>query len=398
MDFESAVEFLKSFSPYEDKGFPAYNEKNFNIDRLRIFLKAYKVAYRSLKCVHVTGSKGKSTTCLMMGNYLWKSGYKVGVFTSPYIIDITECIWIGGKNISKDRFAKYVSQLKKFVDSYKGPILTYFEFLVAIMLQCFVDEKIDFAVVEVGLGGRLDATNVINSEVAVLTTVEKEHTEILGKTYDKILNEKLGIVIGKKVNNLVVGFQNPSVNKLIKEKVGKVKNVVFVNDRDNKAVVFATLEMLLKKVDEKLLNKIANDLKIVGRFDVHVVNEKTVVFDMAHTRNSVQVLLGNLKKRFPEKKFLFLVSIMKNKNVKDILLPICKIGKEVVVTSSNIERGYMAKDLKILASGMGYSVVAIEDWEISYGKLIKKMGANNVLVVTGSHFLIGKVLSLFFSL
>ncbi|MFA7685382.1 MAG: Mur ligase family protein [Candidatus Gracilibacteria bacterium] len=347
MDFESAVAFLKKFNPYEDKGFPAYNEKNFNLDRLRRFLKAYKIGYQGLKYVHVTGSKGKSTSCLMMGNYLWKNGYKVGVFTSPYIIEITECIWVNGRNISKDQFVKYVFQLRKFIANYKGPVLTYFEFLVAIVLQYFVDEKIDFAVMEVGLGGRLDATNVIDPEVAVLTTVEKEHTEILGKTYDKILNEKLGIVFGKKVKNLVIGYQNAYVSKLIRKKVGKGKRVIFVKNQSNKSLVSAALQMLFKKVDEKLLNKIADDLKMIGRFDVRVVNGKNVVFDMAHTKNSVQVLLRNLKEKFSKKKWLFLVSIMKNKNVKDILVPICKIGKEVVVTSSNPERGYTAKQLKV---------------------------------------------------
>jgi dihydrofolate synthase/folylpolyglutamate synthase len=394
MDFERAVAFLKGFNPYEDKGFPAYNEKNFNLERLRSFLKAYRVAYHGLKYVHVTGSKGKSTSCMMIGNYLWKSGYKVGVFTSPYIIDITECIWIDGKNISKDKFAKYVFQLRKFVSGYKGQVLTYFEFLTVIVLQCFVENGVDFAVIEVGLGGRLDATNIINPEVAVLTTVEKEHTEILGKTYDKILNEKLGIVIGKKVKKLVVGWQNSSVRKNVKQKVAGVREVIFVDDKSNKSVVYAVLDLLLGKVNVRLLDKIANDFKMIGRFDVRIIKEKIVIFDMAHTENSVMVLLQNLKNMFPAKKFFFLVSIMKNKNVKCILGPICKFGEEVIVTSSNLERGYTAERLKDLAKKMNCKVVAISDPELAYKNLIKKMGANNVFVVTGSHFLIGKILSL----
>ena len=394
MDFERAVAFLKWFNPYEDKGFPAYNEKNFNLERLRSFLKAYRVAYHGLKYVHVTGSKGKSTSCMMIGNYLWKSGYKVGVFTSPYIIDITECIWIDGKNISKDKFAKYVFQLRKFVSGYKGQVLTYFEFLTVIVLQCFVENGVDFAVIEVGLGGRLDATNIINPEVAVLTTVEKEHTEILGKTYDKILNEKLGIVIGKKVKKLVVGWQNSSVRKNVKQKVAGVREVIFVDDKSNKSVVYAVLDLLLGKVNVRLLDKIANDFKMIGRFDVRIIKEKIVIFDMAHTENSVMVLLQNLKNMFPAKKFFFLVSIMKNKNVKCILGPICKFGEEVIVTSSNLERGYTAERLKDLAKKMNCKVVAISDPELAYKNLIKKMGANNVFVVTGSHFLIGKILSL----
>ncbi|MFA6917355.1 MAG: Mur ligase family protein [Candidatus Gracilibacteria bacterium] len=395
MDFESAVTFLKSFNPYEDEGFPKYNEKNFNVERLRIFLDAYDVGFGKLKYVHVTGSKGKSSVCGMIGNYLHRSGYKVGVFTTPYVLDLTECIWLNGKNISKKVFVEYVSDLKKIVDEYKGPMLTYFELLTAVMLRIFVLEKVDFAVIEVGLGGRLDATNVINAKVAVLTLVEKEHVELLGKTYDGILNEKLGIVVGKNVKNLVVGKQIPCVERLVRAKVRKVKNVVFVKRVGNDAIAFDVLKSLLGDVDVELFRHVVENFKMIGRFDVRMIEDKIVVFDMAHTKNSIDVLLRNLGLRFPKKSFKFLVSIMKNKNVKDVLLPICRVGKEVVVTSSNSERGYSSAELKALALKLGLKVQAVENFESAYENMLKKMGAGNVLVVTGSHFLVGKVLSLF---
>lgn len=394
MNFESAVNFLKSFRPYEDQGFPVYNEDNFNLKGLNSFLKAYGVDYKTLKCVHVAGSKGKSTTCFMVGNYLWKKGLKTGIFTSPYMIDMTECIWINGRNISKKDFVRYVEELKDLLVKCKGVVPTYFELLVAISLKIFIENNVDFAVIEVGLGGRLDATNVIEAEVAVLTTVEKEHTEVLGKTYDKILNEKLGIVIGKKVKKLVVGWQSPYVRDLIKKKIANTKKVVFVEEKDNKAVAREVLKMLNGRVDEKVLDGIVCGLKIIGRFDVRLVGRKTIVFDMAHTKNSVKVLIERLENQFPNKNFLFLVSIMKNKRVEDILRLVCALGKkDVAVTSSNFERGYSALELKDLAGKMGLKVEAIENYEKAYEKMIKKMRDDNILVVTGSHFLVGKVLS-----
>lgn len=396
MDFESAVAFLKAFDSYEDKGFPAYIEKNFSLNRLRKFLRKYEGGFGKLKCVHVTGSKGKGSVCGMIGDYLWKAGYKVGVFTSPYIVDITECIWIDGVNISKKDFVEKVSELKDFIADYNGPIPTYFEFLTAVALKCFVEKGVDFAIIEVGVGGRMDATNVINTEVAVITPIEKEHTDLLGKTYENILDEKLGIVIGKGVGNLIVGFQNSYVKKIIKKKVAGVKNACFVRGNHNEAIVFDALKMLLGEVDNDLFTRVVSEFKMIGRFDIKVVNGKVVVFDIAHTKNSIKLLLKNLFHEFPAKMPIFLVSIMKNKNAKDILSPICKIAEKVVVTASNTERGYSAHELGDIAKNSGYLIEAVEDCEIAYEKLLKKMGINNILVVTGSHFLVGKILKRFF--
>ncbi|MDD3862137.1 MAG: Mur ligase family protein, partial [Candidatus Gracilibacteria bacterium] len=352
MNFESAVKFLKGFNPYEDKGFPAYTEKNFDLRRFRLFLEAYKLDYRKLACVHIAGSKGKSTTCMIIGNYLFKKGYKVGIFTSPYIVDMTEYIWVNGRSFSKKEFAAEVAELKEFLRDYKGDFPTYFEFLVAVALKIFIENGVDFAVFEVGLGGRLDATNVIESKVAVLTKMEKEHTDILGKTYDKILDEKLGIFLGKKVGELIVAKQSDYVESLIREKIGRfekageIGNVFFVEKEGNLFLAFDVLKNLVGEVDEKFLEKVFQEVRLVGRVDLRFFEGKTVVFDMAHTKNSVRVLIEKLKEKFPRKKFLFLVSIMKNKNVKDVLEPIFDIGDEVVFTSSNFERGYKGEDLQ----------------------------------------------------
>lgn len=401
MNFESAVKFLKGFNPYEDKGFPPYTEKNFDLRRFRLFLEAYKLDYRKLACVHVAGSKGKSTTCMIIGNYLFKKGYKVGIFTSPYIVDMTECIWVNGRSVSKKKFAAEVAELKEFLREYKGDFPTYFEFLVAVALKIFIENGVDFAIFEVGLGGRLDATNVIESKVAVLTNMEKEHTDIFGKTYDKILNEKLGIFLGKKGGGLIVAKQSDYVGGLIRKKIGqfgKVGNVVFVEKEGNLALASEVLKNLVGEIDGKFLEKVFQEVCLVGRVDVRFFEGKTVVFDMAHTKNSIRVLTEKLKEKFPRKKFLFLVSIMKNKNVKDILEPIFEVGDEVVFTSSNFERGYTGEDLqKFSMQNYGFAnLKVVENCDEAYKKMLKKMRDDNILVVTGSHFLVGKILSRFF--
>lgn len=405
MNFESAVAFLKGFHAYEDKGFPKYNEQNFGVKRVKKFLKEYGVDYGRLKYLHVAGSKGKSSVCGILANYLKASGYKTGLFITPNILDIRECFWLDGESISVGKFVKMVEDLKKFIEKKGRGGLTYFELLTVLVFKYFVEMKVDFAVIEVALGGRLDATNVIMPEVAVLTTVEKEHTEILGKTFDKILNEKLGIVVGKKNVPLVVGYQNRFVKNLINQRIksgdlGRRK-VVFVGDQfdlenvnlKNMNVAERALELLLGKINENLLEKVVDEFRLMGRFDERTVNGKMVVFDMAHTKNSILALMEFLKSKNRGKgKFWFLVSIMKGKDVENILKPLSEVGKKIVVTSSNLERGYLSEELREKAARLGFRVVAVEDCRAAFDQLQKEMGKSDILVVTGSHFLIGKLL------
>lgn len=386
MNFEEAVKFLKSFTSYEDILLKKYDKKAFNLDRFKKFLRDYDVAYEKLPCIHITGSKGKGTAAHLIASYLSRAGYKVGLFTSPYIVDITEMIVVGGCAISKSRFVEYVMKIKNFLEKSgrlkSGDVCTYFEMVTAVMFQYFLDEKVDIVVLEVGLGGRLDSTNVCKPFLTVLTLVEKEHTEILGKTYREILNEKLGIV--KAGVPLVVGLQNKVVLSEIKRRRLGVP-VFYVDD-----VAKTSLMIFLKeKFDEKLFEKVRGGLKIIGRFQVENVGGKTVVFDIAHTPASAKNLRKNLIEKFPGKKFCFLISMMKFKNVRGFLKNLCvSDGAEVVFTNSHPTRGLTGAEMKKFYK----KGVVIEDPRKAFQFLLKKLKKNEILVCTGSHFLIGKIL------
>ena len=169
MDFEGAKKYLEKFISYEEIKDFHYGEDTFNLDRFKKFLKDLKIDYSKLKFVHVGGSKAKGSVATITAQYLWNSGYKVGLFTSPHILEVTERFCLNGKDISKDRFIDIVEFLKDFCDD-SG--LTYFEILTVIALKFFVDEDVDYAVLEVGLGGRLDSTNIVNPELSIITTIE----------------------------------------------------------------------------------------------------------------------------------------------------------------------------------------------------------------------------------
>jgi len=394
MNFKEAVKFLKSFVSYEDILLKKYDKEAFNLDRFRKFLRDYDVEYEKLPCIHITGSKGKGTAAHLIASYLARAGYKVGLFTSPYILNIREMIVVDGKMISEKKFIEYVARMKNFLEKSgripSGDVVTYFEMVTAIMFQYFLDEKVDIAVLEVGLGGRLDSTNVCKSFLTVLTLVEKEHTEILGRTYREILNEKLGIV--KAGIPLIVGPQNKIVlNEIKKRKLGVP--VFYVDD-----VAKTSLMIFLKeKFDEKLFEKVKSSLRIIGRFQVEKVDGKTVVFDIAHTPASAKNLRKNLVEKFPDARLCFLISMMRFKDVSGFLRGLEGRGNapdksglvgKVVFTKSHEARGRSGAEMKKFYK----KGIVIDDPKKAFQFLLKKLKKNEILVVTGSHFLIGEII------
>ncbi|MBT3704431.1 hypothetical protein HOG17_01470 [Candidatus Peregrinibacteria bacterium] len=408
-DLESAVKYLKSFTSYEDIIIGNYDEKAFDLSRFRRFLRKYGVRYNRVRAIHLAGSKGKGTTASLLAGYLQKQGKKVGLFISPYVLSITDSIEIDGVPISEEKFLKYVRKLQKFIDKEKivekGKMVTYFELLTTIMFQYFLDEGVDAAVLEVGLGGRLDSTNVCKPISTVLTSVEKEHEELLGDTYREILNEKLGIV--KKGVPLIVSPQKGIVKADIKKRRLKVP-VIWAREGDPnyegaKACLFDLVGRgIIDEFDERLFLKIYHNLSIVGRFEVEKFRvggaSRTAIFDIAHTVDSGRYLRARLEKEFPDADFRFLISMMKDKDVDgflDVLVGKDLMGRfrskkhEVTFTNSHTVRGHDASDLK--KRFCKEASVVVDPIEAFRG-LLAGLKKDQVLVVTGSHFLVGEVL------
>lgn len=408
-----------------------YNEKYFDLENLKKFLYAYFPDYNDFDFVHVAGSKGKGTTCKIVADYLADSS-KVGLFISPHVLEINERISVNGKNISTKDFERIKKEISKFSDKFftgkNEKRLTVFEELFVAALKYFHEKKCKYVVLEVGLGGRLDATNVVLPKVCGLALVEKEHTDILGKTIGKILNEKLGI----KKNGVpfVIGRQQKNVEKILHEKFKKDKNVffaeeVFLKNVGEKNVFFddcldpnfrlgyAILRGLLGTVDVKKFLKLCNDFKMVGRFDVRKIptnfGKCEVVFDIAHTPKSIENLVKNLKEKYPDKKFIFVVSLMKDKEILPILRQISRVASCVVFTNANKERGEKSERLKKIfdeilnvkkqknKSGKFFgkeSVSFVEEKPLmAFDFAIKCMKKEDIVVVTGSSFLVSEILS-----
>jgi len=395
-----------------------YNEKYFDLENLKKFLYAYFPDYNDFDFVHVAGSKGKGTTCKIVADYLSDSS-KVGLFISPHVLEINERISVNGKNILTKDFERIKKEISKFSDNFfvgkNEKRLTVFEELFVAALKYFYEKKCKYVVLEVGLGGRLDATNVVLSKVCGLALVEKEHTDILGKTIGKILNEKLGI----KKNGVpfVIGRQQKNVDKILHEKFRKDKNVFFAEDvflknvgeenisskiysDPNFRLGYAILRGLLGFVDDKKFLKLCSGFQMVGRFDVRKIptnfGKGEVVFDIAHTPKSIENLLKNLKEKYFDKNFIFVVSIMKDKEILPILRQISRVVRCVVFTNANVVRGLSTE--KLCEMFLKYSnehvvVKKIVSPLMAFDFAIKNMKKEDIVVVTGSSFLVSEILS-----
>jgi dihydrofolate synthase/folylpolyglutamate synthase len=218
--YAKALRFLSTLCDFERLRIVRYNTDNFNLDRMRALLKKLGNPHDQFRSVHVAGTKGKGSTCAMVAAMLQSNGYKVGLYTSPHLVDIRERIVINGEMISQADFARLTRLVEPIVAKQK-PTPTYFDVLTAIAFKYFAEQKVELAVIETGLGGRLDSTNVISPEVTAITSISKDHMAQLGPTVSHIAAEKAGIF--KSGIPAVTVIQEPAVEAVLKtaaEKVG----------------------------------------------------------------------------------------------------------------------------------------------------------------------------------
>lgn len=190
--YTKAMRFLATLTDFERMRIVRYNNQNFDLDRMRTLLRKLGNPHERFRTIHVAGTKGKGSTCAMIANMLEGNGYKVGLYSSPHLNDIRERIQINGEMIPQAEFARLVRQVAPLV-THARPTPSYFDVLTAVAFKYFAEQKVDLGVIETGLGGRLDSTNVIKPEVTAITNISKDHMAQLGNTLDKIAEEKAGI-------------------------------------------------------------------------------------------------------------------------------------------------------------------------------------------------------------
>ena len=365
----------------------------------------------------------------MITEILMGEGYKVGMYTSPFIEEFEERIQINRNNIPKESLAILMDEIKVAVDKvieagYNHP--TEFEIITVLMLLYFKKENIDFGVIEVGLGGTLDSTNVIKPIIQVITSISFDHTNLLGNTLEKIAREKAGII--KKGIPTVIYPQQEEVLKVIKNKCFemdselyiannenlKFKNIVnldkpyqllkYNNEIDillpllgehqiiNLSVAMQAIEILNNKniIDISIAN-IVKSIKNVswkGRLEV-LSNNPYVVIDGAHNIQGIKTLSRNIKKYFKYENLYLILGILADKDVEEMIKIITPMAKKVYSVTPNSIRGELAESLKDEVSKFNKNCKAFDKYEEAYLEALNDASEKDLILASGSLYMIG---------
>lgn len=309
---------------------------NLGLDRISGVLELLGNPQDKLKCFHVAGTNGKGSVCAIIASVLREAGMNVGLYTSPHIFKYTERIKINGEDISDTDFAKYVFEIVEAADK-NGIHLTEFEILTAVMFKYFADNNVDVVVLETGLGGRFDATNVIKSNLcSIITHIDLDHTERLGNTKDKIAFEKAGII---KQGCPVVTCEG---YEAIKDKADEC-NSLFVMvapfedtselalkgtyQQENLSLALAAIKLVYPKIPEEIILKGLHNVKHPCRFEY--LADKNILIDAAHNPNGAAALRDSLDLYFPDKKRRFIFGCLKTKNYKKMMDILFSKGDEI---------------------------------------------------------------------
>lgn len=373
MDYKEALEYIHGTLKFGSK---------LGLKNITELLELMGNPQKKLQFVHVAGTNGKGSTVAFISNILMSSGYKVGIYTSPYIQRFTERIKINNDEISQDNLAEITSFVKEKIEvmlsrGYNHP--TEFEVVTAIAMQYYLSRGCDIAVLEVGLGGRFDSTNVIETPMAaVITSISYDHMDILGDTLSKIAFEKAGII--KEQGDVVFYPQSEEVERVISDaclerhcrllradfasieqqgfsvegqsfnyKDYKKLSITLLGEHQIKNAVVAveTCELLSEKgfnITEKSIREGLKNTKWPGRLEV--VNKNPVfLIDGAHNAEGAEVLADALRQYFPDKRKIFIFGVLKDKDYRNILEIISPLAYAFITVTPNSPRALPAHDL-----------------------------------------------------
>lgn len=402
---------------------------NYGLERTYKLLEHLGNPERDLKLIHIAGTNGKGSTTSMITEILMGEGYKVGMYTSPFIEEFEERIQINRNNIPKESLAILMDEIKVAVDKvieagYNHP--TEFEIITVLMLLYFKKENIDFGVIEVGLGGTLDSTNVIKPIIQVITSISFDHTNLLGNTLEKIAREKAGII--KKGIPTVIYPQQEEVLKVIKNKCFEMDSELYIANNENLkfenivnldkpyqllkynneidillpllgehqiinlSVAMQAIEVLNNKniIDISIAN-IVKSIKNVswkGRLEV-LSNNPYVVIDGAHNIQGIKTLSRNIKKYFKYENLYLILGILADKDVEEMIKIITPMAKKVYSVTPNSIRGELAESLKDEVSKFNKNCKAFDKYEEAYLEALNDASEKDLILASGSLYMIG---------
>ena len=404
--------------------------------RLLSFLEGFDSPQEALKIIHVAGTNGKGSVCAMLSSVLERAGYKVGLFTSPHLLTYNERFRINGKNITDERFTYMIKTLERssriFFNN-DDEVFSFFELMTLMAFLYFSEEKVDFLILETGIGGRLDSTNIIRKPVlSVITAIGMDHMEYLGNNLETIAMEKSGII--KKNSPTVLYFQTDEVYNVIKNQAlfkesklyylkscctvcehwGNLDGTSFTARFDleensavysirikllggyqvnNACLAILTLEALMEQGFTINTSAITNGLLEVcwpGRLEI-VGCKPLVILDGAHNENGAAALKDELYHYFKDKDMIMVLGVLADKEHDTIVEYLCRQARAVVVTQPNNKRAYPADKLYELVSMSKQTIYLEQDYRQALKRAVSLTDENGVVVCAGSLYLIADI-------
>jgi len=402
----------------------------FGLTQVERILNAIGNPHKEIQAIHIGGTNGKGSTAAMVSSILQKEGYRVGLYTSPHLVRFTERIRVNGKEIDEEEVAALTQRLRREIESAGiARPFTFFDFTTAMALHYFNQKSVDLAVLEVGLGGRLDSTNVVDPLISIITNISKDHEEYLGRTILKIAGEKAGII--KKRKPLITAAVQPQVlrlfSKICREKkasyfrVGKEFRYVWKGDEDFDyegldrklwgvhlhlkgfhQIVNATTALGAMEVLDGLGYRVSTEAMVDGLRDVDwpgrlemVSASPRVILDGAHNPAGALALKESLRKEFQFQHLVLLVGIMKDKDSRSMLHLIAPLADTIILTKPHTDRATPPLLLKKALGRSGKKTEIEEDLKKAIDRGLSLTHKGDLLCITGSLYTVGEARTYF---
>ncbi|WP_103071084.1 bifunctional folylpolyglutamate synthase/dihydrofolate synthase [Aquimarina sediminis] len=405
MNYRETLDWMFTQLPmYQRQGARAYKVDLHNTIELASYLNNPEDKFKS---IHVAGTNGKGSTSHMLASILQESGYKVGLYTSPHLKDFRERIRVNGNKIAEKFVVNFISEHLSYFETNQ---LSFFEMTVGMAFQYFAESQVDIAIIEVGLGGRLDSTNIITPEVSVITNIGLDHINFLGNTLTSIATEKAGII--KKNIPVVVGRTTSETKKVFREKskscnsdlywASDYQGCIYDSDlkgnyqKENVRTALQTISVLQSKgwkINEsaikKGLNQVVANTGLLGRWQVLRDNPK-VICDTAHNRDGLTPVLKQLVEVGYHK--LHIVLGMVNDKDVDSILPLFPAEAHYYFCKPNIKRGLDEKELKKKALKFNLKGEEYKTVKKAYESALQSAIDEDVIYVGGSTFVVAEII------
>ena len=403
MTYQETTAWLFSQLPmFQMQGASAYKKDLTNTLLLVEHLKHPETRFKS---IHVAGTNGKGSTSSMIASILQEAGYKVGLYTSPHLKDFRERIRINGEMISEDFVVDFATQNKSFFEANQ---LSFFEMTVGLAFDYFAKEQVDVAVIEVGMGGRLDSTNVITPLVSVITNIGFDHTQFLGDTLSKIAVEKAGII---KSNIPVVIGEYSEETKLVFTAKAKLENAPIYFAQDNSEVTFEcallgdyqvynkkTVLQAIKLLQSQFnieenhiklgLKNVIQNTGLLGRWQI-LKQKPFTVCDTAHNSHGLKIVLNQIQKHQFETLHIVL-GVVNDKDL-DSILPLFPKNAKYYFCKPNVPRGLDAEILKQKASDFGLLGKVFDSVSEAYVNAKEIASKSDFIYIGGSTFVVAEI-------